>query len=236
MSARHPAEAAFLQELQDAIAGAEPTSFQAHALMHEPVRIELPHEPASAPAIEQHAVEVDAAQRTPLLVHLVRQGGWTRVLVFVATRYASEHVADKLRRAGIEAAGLHGELSQGARTRLLADFKLGRLPVLVATDIAARGLHIDWLDVVVNYDLPRSAVDHVHRIGRTARAGAAGLTLRPLSDTVRALLDWLPAELARRVRVTRDLAEASKAKPPLTTDATFERLCRIDPESASKIS
>jgi ATP-dependent RNA helicase RhlE len=84
-------------------------------------------------------------------------------------------VADKLRRAGIQAGAFHGELSQGARTRALMDFKVGRLDVLVATDMAARGLHIDQLDVVVNHDLPRSAVDHVHRIGRTARAGAAGL-------------------------------------------------------------
>jgi ATP-dependent RNA helicase RhlE len=122
-------------------------------------------------------VNVDAAQRTPLLRHLIVQHDWPRVLVFVATRYACEHVADKLSRAGIEAAAFHGELSQGARTRLLATFQSGALRVLVATDVAARGLHIAGLPVVVNHDLPRSPTDYTHRIGRTARAGAEGLAL-----------------------------------------------------------
>jgi ATP-dependent RNA helicase RhlE len=126
-------------------------------------------------------VQVDAARRTPLLRHMIQQGGWTRVLVFVATKYASEHVAGKLRQSGITATALHGDLSQGARTKALADFKAGRLQVIVATDLAARGIHIAQLPVVVNYDLPRSAVDHVHRIGRTARAGANGLAVSFIS-------------------------------------------------------
>jgi superfamily II DNA/RNA helicase len=112
---------------------------------------------------------------------MIQAGGWTQVLVFVATQYASEHVADKLRRSGIEAGAFHGDLSQGARTRTLADFKAGALKVLVATDVAARGIDIAALSVVVNYDLPRSAVDHVHRIGRTARAGASGLAVSFIS-------------------------------------------------------
>ena len=99
------------------------------------------------------------------------------MLVFVATRYACDHVAEKLRRAGVEAAAFHGDASQGARSRVLADFKAGRLRVLVATDLGARGLHIDRLPVVVNHDLPRSADDYTHRIGRTARAGEAGLAV-----------------------------------------------------------
>ena len=150
----------------------------AAALLRDPVRVDAPAgSGAGAPAIEQHAVEVDAARRTQLLRHLIETGAWQRVLVFVATRYASEHVADKLRRAGLVAAALHGDLSQGARTRTLADFHSGALRVLLATDLAARGLHIPGLPVVVNYDLPRSAADYTHRIGRTARAGAAGLAV-----------------------------------------------------------
>jgi len=149
----------------------------AHKLLHEPVRVTAEATPAEAPDIEQHAVEVDAARRTPLLRHMIREGGWTQVLVFVATRYACDHVADKLQRAGVAASALHGDLSQGARTRALAEFKSGQVKVLVATDVAARGLDIAQLPVVVNYDLPRSAADHVHRIGRTGRAGASGLAV-----------------------------------------------------------
>jgi hypothetical protein len=102
---------------------------------------------------------------------------WTQVLVFVATRYATEHVATKLRRAGINAVALHGDLAQGARSQALADFKAGKVRVLLATDVAARGIDILQLPVVVNYDLPRSTVDYVHRIGRTARAGEAGIAV-----------------------------------------------------------
>ena len=156
-----------------------PVAVQALAdtLLRDPVRIEIAREPEVPARIEEHAIEVDPAQRTPLLRHLIEKGAWSRVLVFVATRYACDHVADKLRKAGIEAAAFHGDASQGARTRVLADFKAGQLQVLVATDLGARGIDIAQLPVVVNYDLPRSAVDYVHRIGRTARAGADGLAV-----------------------------------------------------------
>jgi superfamily II DNA/RNA helicase len=127
--------------------------------------------------IEQRAIVVDIAKRTPLLRYLIQEHRWTRVLVFVATKYSTEHIANKLRSKGIKAAALHGELSQGTRTRALADFKESKLQVLVATDIAARGLHIDQLPAVVNYDLPRSTVDYVHRIGRTGRAGETGVAV-----------------------------------------------------------
>ncbi len=132
---------------------------------------------APAPQIVQRAIEVTTGQRTPLLRHLIATEGWPRVLVFVATQYASEHVADKLRRAGLQAEPLHGQLSQGRRTQVLADFHQHRLPVLVATDLAARGLDITGLPVVVNHDLPRSPIDYTHRIGRTGRADAPGLAV-----------------------------------------------------------
>lgn len=127
--------------------------------------------------VTQRAIEVDTAKRTPLLRQLIQQAGWTRVLVFVATQYASEHVADKLRQAGLPAAALHGQLSAGRRRQALLDLAEGRLAVLVATDLAARGLDVDGLAVVVNHDLPRSAVDYTHRIGRTGRAGTPGLAV-----------------------------------------------------------
>lgn len=149
----------------------------AESLLRNPTRIELPATAEDSPNITQRAIEVDAPQRTQLLRNLIEFHGWARVLVFVATKYATEHVAEKLRRAGIDAAAFHGELSQGARTTALANFKASRVRVLVATDVAARGLDIVQLPVVVNYDLPRSPADYPHRIGRTGRAGAAGLAV-----------------------------------------------------------
>ena len=173
--------------------------------LHEPLTLDLAArgrdhpDGAPAPAIEQRAVEVDASRRTALLRHLIEQARWPQVLVFVATRYASEHVADKLRRHGLAAAAFHGELSQGARTRVLADFHGGALQVLLATDMAARGLHIPGLPVVVNYDLPRSADDHTHRIGRTARAGAAGLAVSFVSAVTEAHFRLIEKRQGQRV-------------------------------------
>jgi superfamily II DNA/RNA helicase len=146
-------------------------------LLTDPVHVEVALEPETAPDITQRAIEVDTARRTALLRHLIQAEGWSRVLVFVATRYASDHVADKLRRNGVTAVSFHGERSPGARRQALGDFKAGEATVVVATDVAARGLDISRLPVVVNYDLPRSPTDHVHRIGRTARAGASGLAV-----------------------------------------------------------
>jgi ATP-dependent RNA helicase RhlE len=149
----------------------------ADSLLRDPHKIEIAPTIQSEPLIEERAIEVDAPRRTQLLRFLTEENGWMSVLVFVSTKYATEHVAEKLRRAGLDATALHGELSQGARTQALADFKAGRIRLLVATDLAARGLDIEELPVVVNFDLPRSAVDYVHRIGRTGRAGAHGVAI-----------------------------------------------------------
>lgn len=153
------------------------TEALAEAVLRDPVRVEIEPRDEAPPEIHERAIEVDRARRTMLLRHLVNEEPSLRVLVFVATTYATEHVADKLRGLGVGAAALHGKLSQGARTRVLSDFRAGRLRVLVATDVAARGLDIESLPVVVNYDLPRSPADYVHRIGRTGRAGAKGVAL-----------------------------------------------------------
>jgi ATP-dependent RNA helicase RhlE len=149
----------------------------AHTLLRDPVRIEVQPAAQSEPDIVQRAIAVDAGRRTQLLRHLMAQYHWSRVLVFVATKHAAEMVADKLRKARINAEPFHGELSQGKRTQVLADFKASRLKVVIATDVAARGLDIAQLPVVVNFDLPRSAVDYTHRIGRTGRAGEAGVAV-----------------------------------------------------------
>lgn len=149
----------------------------AEPLLRNPTMIEIAEDPGEPPLIRQRAIEVDTTRRTPLLVHLIKSEGWPRVLVFVAKKYSASHVADKLRRSGISAVDFHGELSQGARSQALDDFKNSRVRVLVATDLAARGLDIMQLPVVLNYDLPRSATDYVHRIGRTGRAGEPGLAV-----------------------------------------------------------
>lgn len=155
----------------------------AENLLRDPLRVSAPSTPATVPDIDQRAIQVDPPRRTQLLLQLIRQHDWARVLVFVATKYSTEHVAEKLRRAGIKAAALHGELSQGTRTHALADFKAEQLQVLVATDVAARGIDIMRLPAVVNYDLPRSTDDYIHRIGRTGRAGHSGVAVSFVSTS-----------------------------------------------------
>jgi ATP-dependent RNA helicase RhlE len=146
----------------------------AEQLLREPLRIEIEESP---PQITQRAVQLDRAQRLPALRQLLHDAGWRRALVFVASRYTAELVSDKLHAHGFKAGVLHGELSQGARRDVLAALRAGDVEVLVATDVAARGLHIEQLDAVVNYELPRSAADYIHRIGRTGRAGAQGVAV-----------------------------------------------------------
>jgi superfamily II DNA/RNA helicase len=153
----------------------------AGGLLRDPVRIEVAAEPTTKPDILQRAIEVDPPRRTQLLRHLIQENKWARVLVFVATKYATEHVAEKLRKAGIAATSFHGELSQGARTQALTDFKASKVQVLLTTDLASRGIDIAQMPVVVNFDLPRSATDYTHRIGRTGRAGESGVAVNFIS-------------------------------------------------------
>jgi ATP-dependent RNA helicase RhlE len=175
----------------------------ATTLLHEPVRIDIQPEVENAADITQRAVLVDAAHRTQLLRHLIEENKWSRVLVFVATKHAAEMVAVKLRKARINAEPFHGEQSQGKRVQVLADFKASRLTVVVATDVAARGLDIAQLPVVVNFDLPRSAVDYTHRIGRTGRAGEHGLAVSFVSSDMQA--HWQLIQKRQDMHVTLDV-------------------------------
>ncbi len=185
--------------------------------LHDPVRVEVSAGPATAPDITQRALEVDTARRTPLLRHLVAHEAWDRALVFVATRYASDHVADKLRQGGIAAAAWHGDRSQGARTQALRDFRAGKVKVLVATDVAARGIDIADLPVVVNYDLPRSADDYVHRIGRTGRAGASGLAVSFVTAASEAHFRLIEKRQGQRVARERIAGFEPTEAPPAAT-------------------
>jgi ATP-dependent RNA helicase RhlE len=153
----------------------------ANSLLQNPLRMEVQAQAATVLDIKQRAIEVDATRRTQLLRYLIDTDKWSRVLVFAATKHATEIIAVKLRNAGITAEPFHGELSQGKRSQVLMDFKAKKLQVVVATDVAARGIDIAELPVVVNYDLPRSAVDYTHRIGRTGRAGESGLAISLVS-------------------------------------------------------
>lgn len=171
----------------------------ADRLLREPVRIVLPIEAETAPDITQRAIVVDPARRAQLLRHLIGQEGWSRVLVFAATKYGTELVAHKLHRAGIHAAAFHGDLSQGARCAVLDAFKASALQVVVATDVAARGIDIAELPVVVNFDLPRAPAEYTHRIGRTGRAGASGLAVSFLSPDTEAHFRLIEKRQGQRV-------------------------------------
>ena len=146
----------------------------ATGLLNNPLSIEVAPRNSTAERIEQLVHPVDKANKPALLAHLVVKNNWEQVLVFTRTKHIANRLAERLEREGIQAAAIHGNKSQGARTKALAGFKSGEVRVLVATDIAARGLDIDKLPQVVNFELPNVAEDYVHRIGRTGRAGSAG--------------------------------------------------------------
>jgi len=191
----------------------------ADSMLREPAHIAIagPATNDSAhPAIQQRAIVIDKKKRTLLLRHLFTQEKWKQVLVFVATRYASEHVANKLYQAGIYATALHGEMSQGARQTVLQEFKDARWEVLVTTDLAARGIDIAKLPTVVNYDLPRSATDYIHRMGRTGRAGEKGEVLSFV--TVATLAHWKLIQKRQGAELSLEVMEgfAPTDTPPPT--------------------
>lgn len=151
-------------------------------LLHHPVKIEVDQEKVTPEEIAQTAYLVPKEYKGPLLRHLIQEGNWQQVLVFASSIRTADNVANKLKKHGIEAMAFHGDKSQGARTDALVKFKAGKIRVLVATDLAARGIDIKLLPYVVNYELPRSPKDYIHRIGRTGRAGAAGEAISLVSE------------------------------------------------------
>jgi ATP-dependent RNA helicase RhlE len=146
----------------------------ADSLLNKPALIEVARRNATADTVAQKVYHVDRDKKRQVLSHLIKAHNWHQVLVFTRTKHGANRLAEQLIKDGIPALAIHGNKSQGARTRALAEFKSGNLPVLVATDIAARGIDISELPHVVNYELPNIAEDYVHRIGRTGRAGAEG--------------------------------------------------------------
>ncbi|MCG6863724.1 MAG: DEAD/DEAH box helicase [Chromatiaceae bacterium] len=172
----------------------------AKGLLNHPQRIEVAPRNTAAETVKQLMYSVAKEQKRALLSHLIRCGDWQQVLVFTRTKHGANRLAQQLERDGITAAAIHGNKSQGARTRALADFKRGAVRTLVATDIAARGLDIDRLPQVVNFELPHVPEDYVHRIGRTGRAGAEGTAISLVCADERALLVGIEKLLERRIK------------------------------------
>lgn len=177
----------------------------------------------TASSVKQWLCPVDKKNKASLLIHLINQGQWQQVLVFSRTKHGANKLAKQLEDAGIKAAAIHGNKSQGARTRALADFKAMKVRALVATDIAARGLDIDQLPQVVNFDLPNVPEDYVHRIGRTGRAGASGQAVslvsadefKQLSDIERLTQKLIDREYVEGFEPSHELPESRlNTRPP----------------------
>jgi len=146
----------------------------ANSFLHHPVMVEATPENTTAEKVIQKVYRTNKSKKTELIIKLIKEGNWDQVLVFTRTKHGANRLAQKMDKAGISSAAIHGNKSQGARTKALAGFKAGSVSVLVATDIAARGLDIPLLPHVINFELPNIPEDYVHRIGRTGRAGASG--------------------------------------------------------------
>ena len=171
----------------------------ASSFMRDPVTVEVAPRNKPVELISQIAHPVDSGRKRELLSHLVKSNNWQQVLVFTRTKHGANRLAQQLERDGIDADAIHGNKSQGARTRTLKRFKDSELQVMVATDIAARGLDIEELPHVVNYDLPHVAEDYVHRIGRTGRAGVSGEAVALVSGEDRPLFAAIERLIGRRI-------------------------------------
>lgn len=152
------------------------------SLLEDPKRITIKPEVLDVDLINQYAYRVSAEKKGPLLRHLIKNGNWTQILVFTSSIRTANNVVQKLVKNGIDAIAFHGDKSQGARIEALARFKSGKTRVLVATDLAGRGIDIQFLPLVINFELPRSPKDYVHRIGRTGRAGATGEAISLITE------------------------------------------------------
>lgn len=171
----------------------------ASTLLNNPVQIEVAPRNTAAEQVEQLVYSVDRARKRELLSYLVGFNNWRQVLVFTRTKHGANRLAEQLAKDGLKTAAIHGNKSQAARTRALREFKQGKVRVLVATDVASRGLDIDQLPHVVNFELPNVPEDYVHRIGRTGRAGNEGQAISLVSNDEKSLLKGIEKLLKRRL-------------------------------------
>ena len=188
----------------------------ADGLLRSPVmvEVEVARRNAESELVAQRVHPVGQERKRALLAHLVKSGDWKQVLVFTRTKHGANRLAHQLGRSGISATAIHGNKSQGARTKALADFKAGLVRVMVATDLAARGLDIEELPHVVNYDMPHVAEDYVHRIGRTGRAGSTGEAISLVSPEEQPLLSEIEKLMQRTVEQTVIAGFEPGTEPP----------------------
>ena len=175
----------------------------AQSFLNNPVMVEATPENTTVEKIEQRTIRVDKERKTSLTIKLISEGNWQQVLIFTRTKHGANRLSEKLEKANITSAAIHGNKTQNARTAALAGFKTGKVRVLVATDIAARGLDIPLLPHVINFELPNIPEDYVHRIGRTGRAGATGEAISLVGgdevDYVKAIEKLLGEKLSRDI-------------------------------------
>jgi len=194
----------------------------AKGMVYQPVEISVSPRNTTVESVKQWLCPVDKKQKSALLMHLISHNRWEQVLVFSKTKHGANRLAKYLENYGIRSAAIHGNKSQGARTKALANFKQGIVNVLVATDIAARGLDIEQLPHVVNFDLPNVPEDYVHRIGRTGRAGATGEAVslvsadefKLLSDIEKLINQLIPREYIEGFDPVHDLPESNLRQRP----------------------
>ena len=199
----------------------DPIRALAHGLLHDPQTIEVAPRNATVERIGQRVHPVDRDRKSALLAYLIGSRRWDQVLVFTRTKHGADKVAKSLAAAGLAAVALHGNKSQGARTKALADFKRGAVRVMVATDIAARGIDIVDLPHVVNYDLPNVPEDYVHRIGRTGRAGADGEAVSLVCVDEHVFLRDIEKLLKRPI--PRDVIEGFEPDPHAVAQPVFKQ-------------
>ncbi|WP_179008573.1 DEAD/DEAH box helicase [Winogradskyella forsetii] len=188
----------------------------AYSILNHPVQVEATPENTAVEVIEQKVYRVAKGKKTGLIIKLISEGNWKQVLVFTRTKHGANKLCKKMISAGITAAAIHGNKSQGARTKALAGFKNGSVRVLVATDIAARGLDIPLLPHVINFELPNISEDYVHRIGRTGRAGAEGQALSLVSADETTYLQGIEKLIGESIEV--EIVEGFEPDPDASTE------------------
>jgi len=196
----------------------------ADKLLNKPALIEVARKNIAAEKVDQVIHPVGLKAKRVLLAQLIKDGEWERALVFTRTKHGANRLATYLEKSGIGAAAIHGNKSQTARTRALSEFKSGKVRILVATDIAARGLDIDRLPYVVNFDLPNVAEDYVHRIGRTGRAGCSGMAISLVSADEQKLLRPIERLLGNKIAV--EVIDGFEQNPADKDEETFVNFTR----------